>query len=124
MLLSRTIQYKALLMLTVFAANFFIVCNCSARPVQPAGHSSCCAQKQEKPPCKDGKECGGMHAVKFNLLEKQAAKEMIYWPPAYTIVHTLQWKVPIERVRMKYVGLLSYKQPHPDYQALFQCFLI
>src|ERR1700747_2850500 len=118
MFLSRTIQYKALLLLTVFAANFFIFCHCSARAAE---HASCCSKnvretgrkacsEEEKAPCKDGKECGGMHAVKFNLLEKQAAKKVSAEPVlAAVIVHMSQRPVLVLRGITFHPDIYTYK---------------
>jgi len=124
MLLSRTIQYKALLLLAVFAANFFVVCHCSARAAE---HSSCCSdsKKEEKAPCKDGKECGGMHAVKFNLLEKQAAKKVSAEPILIAaIIHLPKQPLQTLRSTIFFPDRRPYKYPPPDYQSLYQCFLI
>ncbi|HVU55429.1 MAG TPA: hypothetical protein VHD83_10260 [Puia sp.] len=122
MFLSGTIQYKALLLLTVFAANFFVVCHCSARVAE---HPSCCSKKEAKSPCKEGNECGGMHAVKFNLLEKQAAKQVSPEPMlAAVIIHIPQRPLQILHSTSFLVAPRAYKHPPPDYQSLYQCFLI
>jgi hypothetical protein len=125
MSLSRTIRYKALLLLTVFAANFFVVCHCSARAARPAEHPSCCSKKvEERPPCKDGNECGGMHAMKFNLLEKQTAKEITTGAQAAMVVSILEWPVRAVHVTRTFTDTYTYQHPPPDYQSLYQCFLI
>ncbi|MBN8853793.1 MAG: hypothetical protein BGO55_11260 [Sphingobacteriales bacterium 50-39] len=137
MLLPRTIQYKALLLLAVFAANFFVVCHCSVRA---AGHSACCAEnvrktglpgnearfgEEENRPCKDDNGCSGMHAVKFNLLEKQEAKKVSAEPVlAEVIVHMSQQPVQVLHGITFHPDVYSYKHPPPDYQSLYQCFLI
>jgi len=121
-MLLKAIQYKTLFLLAVFAANFFVVCHCSARA---AVHPSCCARKEDKAPCKDGNECGGMHAVKFNLLEKQAAKQVSAEPtlPAM-IIHLPQLSLQVLRTTAFFPGRRPCKHPPPDYQSLYQCFLI
>jgi len=115
-------QLRATLLLAVFAANFFVVCHCSARAAE---HSSCCSKQEKKAPCKDGKECGGMHAVKFNLLEKQAAKNVSPEPVLVaTIIHLPQRPLQTLRGTIFFPDRRSYKHPPPDYQSLYQCFLI
>jgi hypothetical protein len=116
-------QLRALLLLTVFAANFFVVCHCSARAAE---HASCCSKKiVEQPPCIDGNECGVMHAVKFNLLEKQAAKKVSFEPVlAAVIVQMPQRPLQTLRGEIFYPDIYTRKHPPPDYQSLYQCFLI
>lgn len=121
-------QLRATLLVTVFAANFFVVCHCSARAAE---HPSCCSKqstcnpKEEKAPCKDGKECGGMHAIKFNLLEKQAAKNVSAEPVLIArIIHMPQGPLRILCGTTFSPDRLPYKHPPPDYQSLYQCFLI
>ena len=119
--LFRTIQWKALLMLTVFAVNFMVVCHCSAQ----ATEHTCCAKKETRPPCKDDNGCSGVHAVKFNLLEKQASSH-IELEPVYVFVYTYDWQVamPAEiRQRSFSCKWLPAYSP-PDSQSLYQCFRI
>jgi len=116
-------QLRTLLLLTVFAANFFVVCHCSARAAE---HPSCCSKKEQKAPCKDGNECGGMHAVKFNLLEKQAARKVSFAAQLPVVLDNFQWSVLTIEIRETYVStdIYTYTHPPPDYQSLYQCFLI
>ena len=117
----RTIQWKAFLMLTVFAVNFMIVCHCSARTAEPA----CCAKKETKSPCKDDNGCSGMHAVKFNLLEKKASSH-IELDPVFAIVFTSEDLVFKNDARFKLVSpdKKFYTGIPPDLQSLYQCFRI
>jgi len=121
MLLIRTIQWKALLMLTVFAANFMVVCHCSARA---EGHT-CCEKKEARQPCKDGNGCSGMHAVKFNLLEKKASPH-IGLDPLYAVVVVYTYDRRME-VAAGIQQTFADKWPDcspPDLQSLYQCFRI
>jgi len=121
MLLIRTIRWKALLMLTVFAANFMVVCHCSAR----AQTHTCCEKKETRAPCKDDHGCSGMHAVKFNLSEKKASSH-IALDPVYAVVFTRGEWVLREDVRVNRVfsDRASYNGSPPDLQSLYQCFRI
>ena len=116
-----TIRLRAIMMLAIFAANFFVVCHCSARIVE---HSCCCSKKDDKAPCKDGRECNGMHAVKFNLLEKQVAKQVDTPPASPFITLAFRWPVLTTRVTRGFPDMDPHKYPPPDYQSLYQCFLI
>jgi len=121
MLLIRTIQWKALLMLTVFAANFMVVCHCSAR----AERHTCCEKRAAKPPCKDDSGCSGMHAVKFNLLEKKASS-YIALDPVYTVIFmrgelVLREEIVVNRI---FPDKKFYNGSPPDLQSLYQCFRI
>jgi hypothetical protein len=62
---ARTIQWKALLMLVVFAANFTVFCHCAAA----AQKHSCCCEKKSKP-------CNSGQSIQFNLVEKQLADQI------------------------------------------------
>ena len=122
MSLFRTIQWKALLMLTVFAANFMVVCHCSARA---AGHA-CCVKKEHKPPCKDAGGCTGAHAVKFNLTEKQASSK-IQIDPLYAVMHAPQPVLiasPADEIDYPCPQKLPPRYSPPDLLSLYQCFLI
>ena len=118
---ARTIQWKVVLMLTVFAANFMVVCHCPVRTVEHA----CCAKKETKPPCNDDNGCSGMHAVKFNLLEKQASPH-VELAPLYAIV--LIREEPVLKNDAGSQRMLSdktfYAGSPPDIQSLYQCFRI
>ena len=126
MSLFRTIQWKALVMLTVFAANFMVVCHCSARAAAAASQHSCCRRAEKarsQQPCNDGNGCSGMHAVKFNLLEKQAAHQVTP-EPLFPVILALQPPV------LEAISIIPgpqrpvYQHPPPDLQSLYQCFLI
>jgi len=122
MSLFRTIQWKALIMLTVFAANFMVVCHCSARTM-PAQHA-CCAHKQSKTPCKDDNGCSGTHAVKFNLLEKQAA-DQVTMGDLYLCTTLFDWQLKAPDQQQRTIPEQSHPiHPPPDLQALYQVFLI
>ena len=115
-------------MLVVFAANFFVVCHCVARTAAVKPVHSCCQQAKSScgkdSPCKDGKECNGMQAMKFNLKEKKASPSVTL-SPVYVLINTFQRRMtspaatpaPISRQRSSY-------HPPPDFQSLYQCFLI
>lgn len=121
MSLVRTIQWKALLMLTVFAVNFMVICHCSVRTMAP----TCCAKKETKDPCNDDNGCSGMHAVKFNLLEKQASPH-VELAPVYAIVLTREEPVLKNDAGSKRVSpdKVFYTGSPPDLQSLYQCFRI
>jgi len=118
---ARTIQWKALLMLTVFAVNFMVICHCSVRAAKP----TCCEKKETRHPCKDDNGCSGMHAVKFNLLEKKAS-DHIELDPVFVIVFTREDPVLKDDARFKPVSpdKKLYTGPPPDLQSLYQCFRI
>ncbi|MBN9380931.1 MAG: hypothetical protein J0H74_09205 [Chitinophagaceae bacterium] len=117
----RTIQWKALLMLAVFAVNFMVICHCSVRTMVPA----CCAKKETRHPCNDDNGCSGMHAVKFNLLEKQAAP-YVELAPVYAIVLTREELVLKNDPgpRRVFSDKAFYTGSPPDLQSLYQCFRI
>lgn len=126
---ARTIQWKALvqlralLMLTVFAFNFMVICHCHAgvRTAEP----TCCAKKGTKPPCNDDNGCSGVQAVKFNLLEKQASPP-IELSPLYAIVLTKEEPVLQNEAgfRQVFPDKAFYTGSPPDLQSLYQCFRI
>lgn len=127
MALFRTIQWKALLMLTVFAANFMVVCHCSARAAAATPPHSCCQRAEKAPsqqPCDDGNGCSGMHAMKFNLLEKQTSSG-VSLDQVDAIVYTYEWAVtPPATLQKTLPGGRTPRHPPPDLQSLYQCFLI
>jgi hypothetical protein len=125
------IRSKALLMLVVFAANFYTVCHC-APVVSPHRHSCCGDRSQEKTanpkntvPCKDG--CTHAHSIKFNLLEKQTSAPVGVYPPFTAVLPAfvmpagdlsavlLPSSIQKERFR---------RHIPPDRLAFYQCFLI
>ena len=119
----RTIQWKALSMLTVFAVNFMVICHCHVRV--RAAALTCCAQKETKPPCNDDNGCSGMQAVKFNLLEKQTSPH-IEAGPAYEVVFTREELVLKNDAgfRLMSPDKKFYTGSPPDLQSLYQCFRI
>lgn len=123
-----TIQLRALFLTAVFAGNFLVVCPCSAaaEPSVSLGmHGHCCCG-QTAAPCKHRKTCPGMRAVKFNLLEKQAAPTVCL-NPVDTMVYMPGYTVPAVECRLAPGSALSlYLSPHapPDRLALYQCYLI
>ena len=122
MSLFRTIRWKALLMLTVFAANFLVVCHCSARA---EGHA-CCVKKEQKAPCKDDGGCTGTHAVKFNLAEKQAASK-IEIDPYYALMYAPQPVLiapPADEINYLCPQKWPPRYSPPDLLSLYQCYLI
>lgn len=123
MSLFRNIQWKALLLLTVFTVNFMAICHCSSGRVM---EHSCCAKKETRPPCKDDNGCSGKHAVKFNLLEKQVSSHIELDHPLYALVY-----ITYDQQMEMHAGTeptSSGKWPPayspPDLQSLYQCFRI
>jgi hypothetical protein len=111
-----------MLMLTVFAANFLVVCHCSAR----AERHTCCVKKEQKAPCKDDGGCTGTHAVKFNLTEKQASSK-IQIDPLYAVMHAPQPVLivsPAEEIFYPCPRKRPARYSPPDLLSLYQCFLI
>lgn len=126
------IQIKALFMLVTFTASFTVFCHCAKAAVPACCHSACCEkhQKHEKKADKpsDSQDCQGMHAVKFNLLEKLTADNIHAAPTPLTAIlqKPLEPGVPAFRAAPKKppVHEWSYKHSPPDRQSLYQCFLI
>jgi hypothetical protein len=115
------IQWKALLMLVAFTANFTVFCHCAANA---AAHACCCEKKApSKSPKSSPEGCNGMQAVKFNLLEKQVAAHIDLAP-------TPVFALPLPPLRLVTAPLPTRattcwpKHPPPDILVLQQRFLI
>jgi hypothetical protein len=106
-------------MLVIFTASFTVFCHCAtAAP-------SCCEKKTGQK--RDDHGCQGMQAVKFNLLEKQAAAS-IHADASPVVILADAGVVPSTPVfhaeRPRLPSTWSSKHPPPDRLSLYQCFLI
>jgi hypothetical protein len=135
---SIAVQIKAFFLLTVFAANFYNVCHCrhlagkskTYNKTQSCEDGDCMAKHCPDIPT-SGKEkdgCCGEHLVKFALLEKQTS-EPVSLHPSYPATPVHQFIIPLityspdltrGRIRMD----RQHKHPPPDFQVLYQRFLI
>ena len=131
----KTIQWKALMLSIIFTANFSVVCHCSAHAAPMALRHSCCGnhrQDDTKGPdqrashrsCDDKGGCPAIHAVKFNLLEKQVPS-VVHAVPLFAALLTTHFIIIPEFLPTR-SGDCPYlhKHPPPDLQALYQRFLI
>jgi hypothetical protein len=119
-----SIQWKALLLLVVFAASFTVICHCAVA-TPSCSERSCCEKKTDHKPNDHG--CQGMQAVKFNLLEKQAAASVHAGASPVVILAdaSLVLLTPPSRViRPSLPDIWSYKHSPPDLLSLYQRFLI
>jgi len=90
----------------------------------PAETHACCEKKDTRTPCNDNNGCSGMHAVKFNLLEKQAADPVIIGD-LYVSVTLFDWQLTTpETAHQPLPDEHQPLHPPPDYQSLYQVFLI
>ena len=130
----KTIQWKALLLLIIFAANFSVVCHCSAHamPMAASRMSDCCDkqsrhedQRASHHPCDDKGGCPATHALKFNLLEKQVPVSF-HPEPLFATLVTNHFIVPVSAALPTRSRECQYLHKHspPDLQALYQRFLI
>jgi len=114
-------------MLTVFTVNFGAICHCAAGTAAAPARHSCCSHAEKAPenkqPCNDGNGCSGMHAVKFNLLEKQAS-QTIAPEPLFPMTLPIRLLAPAILITKTFPEIPPHKHPPPDRQVLFQCFLI
>jgi hypothetical protein len=139
----NAIQWKALFLLLTFSASFTIFCHCACAAAAAAAHRaasadsesprhSCCDKMPESP--KQAKhqhshrDCQGMQAVRFNLLEKQTADPIHSAPAPFTGL--IQWgeqptitTLP-QTEKRKLPQQWSYKHSPPNRLSLYQCFLI
>jgi len=138
------IRLNSLFLLTIFAANLYGVCHCSNMDIRIAQaratqthKMSCCDDHRatgkthdDKPtPCSGNDGCGGTHAVKFSLLDKQAAEPFSLHPiVAVAFVHhfiispdNAVFTGPAQdRIDTQW----RHKHSPPDLQSLYQRFLI
>ena len=126
------IRSKALLMLAVFAANFYTVCHCT--PAAPPHRHTCCerpsreetANPKNNIPCKDG--CSHTHSIKFNLLEKQISSPIGIYPPFTAVLPAsfLPARSPLTVAALPPTILkeLRRRSIPPDRLAMYQYFLI
>ena len=108
----------ALLMLLTFTVSFTVFCRCTAKAAMP--HCCCCEKKQSPPTHKD---CQGMHAVQFNLIEKQVTPH-VELPPlmAMTMVTAYLQGVTPAASEPLVTSIPDYSPP--DRLALFQLYRI
>ncbi len=124
-----SIQWKALLLLVIFSTSFTVFCHCAAMAASAPATPSCCHACHKKAPKQaDDQGCQGMQAVRFNLLEKQTAHQILPAPapftgsltrPAMPVSITL-----IQTEKRKLPQQWSYKHSPPNRLSLYQCFLI
>ncbi|HEY4064327.1 MAG TPA: hypothetical protein VGM30_20620 [Puia sp.] len=131
------IRSKALLMLAVFAANFYGVCQCAPlthSPAVSAAHCPLCCKDlshdqatgvRDTPPCKEG--CHHTHSIKFNLQEKQISPSIGIHPPVAMILPVSM--TAGDGLFMATSHPLLQKERYrrhipPDRLALYQCFLL
>lgn len=127
----KTIQGKALLLLTAFVSNFFVVCHCQAHEATAVTHrhSCCCGAKAgaAQHSSHDDNNCPATHAVKFNLLEKQVASTYFAGAPMVAVV-TGHYIVAVNggfaMDEAPFRKIYFYKHSPPDFQSFYQRFLI
>jgi hypothetical protein len=128
----KAIQGKALLLLVTFISNFFVVCDCQAHeaPAVTHRHSCCCGEKAgtaQHPSSHEDNDCPATHAVKFNLLEKQAASTFFAAAPMVAVVAE-HFIVAINdgfaKDETPFRKIYFYKHSPPDFHSLYQRFLI
>jgi hypothetical protein len=120
----NSIQWKALLLLVVFTGSFTIFCHC-ANAASSSSERSCCEKKTDQKPNDHG--CQGMQAVKFNLLEKQAAASVHAGASPVVILADAALVLltpPSPVIRPSLPATWSRKHSPPDRLSLYQCFLI
>lgn len=127
----KTIQGKALLLLITFVSNFFVVCHCQANeaPAVAHRHSCCCgkAATAQHPSSHDDNDCPATHAVKFNLLEKQVASTFFAAAPMVAVVaehFIVEVNGALAMDEAPFRKIYFYKHSPPDFQSLYQRFLI
>jgi hypothetical protein len=125
----HSIQWKALLMLLTFSISFTVFCHCAATAavaVAAPAHCPHCHKKASKQP--GDRDCQGMQAVKFNLLEKQTADPIHAAPaPLTALIARTEYPLSItfaSTERRQLPEQWSYKHSPPDRLSLYQCFLI
>ena len=126
----RTIQGKAFLLLITFVSNFFVVCHCQAHdaPAVAHRHSCCCGKAATaQHPSHEDNDCPATHALKFNLLEKQVASTFFARAPMIAAVagHLIvAVNDGFARDETPFRKIYFYKHSPPDFQSLYQRFLI
>ena len=128
----KTIQGKALLLLITFVSNFFVVCHCSAHEAATVRHphSCCCGSKAtaaQHPSSHEDNDCPAANAVKFNLLEKQVASTFFAAAPMVAVVAEhfiveVNGGLAMDEAPLR--KIYFYKHSPPDFQSLYQRFLI
>jgi hypothetical protein len=124
------IRSKALLMLAVFAANFYTVCHCT--PAAPPHRHTCCEGRSRDEtaknniPCKDG--CSHTHSIKFNLLEKQTSSPIGIYPPFAAVLPAFiipaRSPLTVAALPPTLSKELRRRWIPPDRLAMYQYFLI
>lgn len=110
-------------MLVAFATNFTVFCHCEARAAAP--NCPCCEKKLPKQ--NRHKDCTGMQAMHFNLLEKQVApqtqlKQLQMTAAAVEV--PVAGKSPLPAGHTPIPAQWLDKHSPPDFHAFYQCFLI
>ncbi len=142
------IKLKALFILTVFAANFCAVCHCRHIAIMDVSYGASEQGKMhgEKADCCDrhctgtncaaaqtpsnGKGgCSRTQAIKFSLLEKQTAQQINLHPlSSIALTHNFIYFIdsPLSSIKKgdKILNEWLNKQSPPNFQALYQRFLI
>jgi len=120
----RSIWWKALFMLVVFAANFLVFCHCAARAEAAVGHHSCCEKRRSGAP--KHSDCQGMQAVRFNLVEKQVASSVVMGELPVVVLDLAWVTAPVERPveGFRRADWWASRYAPPDLQVLYQRFLI
>jgi hypothetical protein len=126
----KAIQGKALLLLVTFISNFFVVCHCQAHEAPAVMHHSCCCGEKAATahhPAHDDSDCPATHAVKFNLLEKQAASTLFAAAPMVAVLaehFIVAVNGGFAKDEAPFRKIYFYKHSPPDFQSLYQRFLI
>jgi hypothetical protein len=127
----KTIQGKALLLLITFISNFFVVCHCQAHEAATVTHrhSCCCGSTAATAhhPSHDDNDCPATHAVKFNLQEKQVASNFFAAAPMVAVIaehFIIAVNGSFVMDEAPFRKIYFYKHSPPDFQSLYQRFLI
>lgn len=125
----KAMQWKALILLTVFAANLYAVCHCHHRAMSKPVAISCCAAKHtqsDDPDCPNKNGCQNDRSIKFSLLDKQTV-EKISLNPVYipaVVITAPQTQLTTRPTPVAGWPEWKYKHAPPDWQSLYQRFLI
>ena len=129
MLALKAIQWKALMLLTVFAANLYAVCHCHHRAISQPAAKTCCAAKHtqsERSDCPNKDGCQNDQSIKFSLLDKQTVEKIginVLAVPAVTIT-VPQTQLTTLPALVSSQPQWKYEHAPPDRQILYQRFMI
>lgn len=135
------IKLKALFLLTVFAANLIAVCHCRhtlSQGDQAAKQKAVCCSGVPKTdetcaaghkPCDEKDGCCGTHVLQFGLLEKQTADAITLRPLyavalAHSFIFSLETLAASGHAELRIGEEWLHKHPPPDFQSLYQRYLI